>query len=95
MRTCQLWGEVLIDGRWVHFDPCEAAIDEPLIYQGWGKNQTYIVAYDCQNRDAVDVTSAYTSNIEGMLSRRFNDNQNDATIAQLLNEASKNLSVVT
>lgn len=32
-------------GRWVHLDPCEAAVDNNLLYESWGKNQTYIVAY--------------------------------------------------
>lgn len=32
-------------GGWVHLDPCEAAVDEPLLYQSWGKNQTYILAF--------------------------------------------------
>ena len=32
-------------GRWVHLDPCEAAIDNPLLYSSWGKNQTYLVAF--------------------------------------------------
>ena len=34
-----------VNGRWVHLDPCEAAVDNPLLYESWGKNQTYIVAY--------------------------------------------------
>jgi hypothetical protein len=31
--------------RWVHLDPCEAAVDENFIYQGWGKKQTYILGF--------------------------------------------------
>ena len=33
----------------IHFDPCEAAIDEPLIYESWGKNQTYIISFPISN----------------------------------------------
>jgi hypothetical protein len=33
------------EGQWVHLDPCEAAVDNPLLYEEWGKHQTYIVAY--------------------------------------------------
>ena len=29
--------------RWIHLDPCEAAVNENYIYQGWGKKQNYIV----------------------------------------------------
>lgn len=32
-------------GRWVHLDPCEAAVDNPLLYSSWGKNQTYLLAF--------------------------------------------------
>lgn len=55
--------------RWVHVDPCEAAVDEPLLYQGWGKNQTYIVALSF-DRGAEDVTHIYTSNMAAASQRR-------------------------
>jgi hypothetical protein len=42
---CEVWLNGPENGRWVHCDPCEASVDEPLLYQGWGKNQTYIVAF--------------------------------------------------
>jgi len=34
-----------IPGRWIHLDPCEAAVDRPLLYQDWGKKQTFIIAF--------------------------------------------------
>lgn len=40
-----VWCEVHLDGRWIHVDSCEACINEPHLYHGWGKNQTYIFAF--------------------------------------------------
>ena len=65
-------GERIEGGRWVHLDPCEASVDNPLLYQSWGKNQTCILGfYDPYvEGDAVeargfplieDMTSQYTS----------------------------------
>jgi Transglutaminase-like superfamily len=31
--------------RWIHLDPCEAAVDENLLYESWGKKPTYIVSF--------------------------------------------------
>ena len=62
--------EVRVADRWVHVDPCEAAVDEPLLYESWGKNQTYILAF---SRDGiVDVTDTYTSNMTAAVERRSN-----------------------
>ena len=33
------------EGRWTHLDPCEAACDQPHLYQQWGKKQTMIIAF--------------------------------------------------
>jgi len=59
-------------GRWVHLDPCEASVDNPLLYESWGKNQTCILGfYDPYVEDEAvgarefplieDITSQYTS----------------------------------
>ena len=73
-------------------DPCEASIDEPLIYQGWGKNQTYIFSYsidpvDANETVAEDVTARYTTDIEGITRRRNVDGVNQTYIDALLHEA--------
>lgn len=64
-------GTATASGRWVHCDPCEAAVDEPLIYEGWGKNATFIFAFDREN--IVDVTNTYTSNATAARARRSED----------------------
>jgi peptide-N4-(N-acetyl-beta-glucosaminyl)asparagine amidase len=46
-------------GRWVHLDPCEAAVDNPLLYSSWGKNQTYLMAF-------YDPSVAVTSTSDGL-----------------------------
>lgn len=46
-----VWAEVKIGGRWVHADPCEAALDKPLLYQEWGKQQTHIIAFNAPPLD--------------------------------------------
>ena len=46
-----VWVELLLqssnhdDNRWIHLDPCEAAVNENFIYQGWGKKQNYILGF--------------------------------------------------
>jgi hypothetical protein len=80
-----VWAEVRIGGRWVHVDPCEAAVDEPLIYQGWGKKQTYVVAYSFT--EAEDVTSKYTTDSDGIVERRSKDGESLESIAEVLEAA--------
>jgi peptide-N4-(N-acetyl-beta-glucosaminyl)asparagine amidase len=64
-----VWVEVELPSKgWVHMDPCEAAVDEPLLYQSWGKNQTYILAFT--REEVADVTHVYTSNFQAAKQRR-------------------------
>ncbi|CAM9361779.1 unnamed protein product [Discosporangium mesarthrocarpum] len=81
-----VWLEASIGGRWVHIDPCEAAVDEPLLYESWGKQQTYILAFSPQ--EVVDVTSTYTSDFEAAKSRR---DVGEDTIRSLISSATKEL----
>jgi hypothetical protein len=55
-------------GRWVHLDPCEAAVDEPRLYASWGKKHTYVVAVG--SGGMCDVTAKYATNLTAALERR-------------------------
>ena len=46
-----VWSEVKIGDKWIHTDPCEAALDKPLLYQEWGKQQNYIIAFNAPSWD--------------------------------------------
>lgn len=82
-----VWIEALVHNDWIHIDPCEAAVNEPLIYQGWGKNQTYIFAFSFNDTD--DVTKFYTTNYEASLIRRKEDNVDDNIIQETLKEGNE------
>jgi len=75
----------LFDDSWVHIDPCEASVDEPLLYQSWGKNQTFIFAYSHDN--IVDVTFQYTSNATAVFERRQQEGVNQSYFDSALNTA--------
>jgi peptide-N4-(N-acetyl-beta-glucosaminyl)asparagine amidase len=69
--TDHVWTEVYSErlGRWMHCDPCEDAMDAPLMYEaGWGKRLTYCVAVSAH--EIVDVTARYTAKWADVLARR-------------------------
>lgn len=70
-------------GRWIHLDPCEAACDQPFLYQEWGKKQTLIMAFWAPKQKDItseqkyqdfplieDVTSKYTTETLDTIQRR-------------------------
>ena len=79
-----VWTEILLDGKhWIHLDPCEAAVDKPLLYQEWGKQQTFILGFyapsmsDHKQKKSrslfpliEDLTSRYTSDTLEMINQR-------------------------
>jgi hypothetical protein len=86
-----MWAEVKVDGEWVHLDPCEAAVGENLIYQGWGKKQTFIFAFSYSSPFVEDVTALYTSNFTASLERRLSCNVTEDVIQNTLRAASKEI----
>ncbi len=65
------WVEVLVNGRWLHVDPCEAVVDQPSLYESWNKNLTFCVAYSLNpTAEAVDVTCEYCTDMKSARLRR-------------------------
>ncbi len=65
------WAEALVNGRWVHVDPCEGTVDEPSLYESHGKNLTFCVAYSLSpTAEAVDVTDTYCTDMKSARLRR-------------------------
>jgi Transglutaminase-like superfamily len=87
-----VWAEIMIGSRWVHLDPCEAAVDQNLLYQGWGKKQTYILGFaapsssnsgwlarddDVRGPLIEDITSTYTSDAWETICQRRDESENE------------------
>lgn len=66
-----VWLEVFSESqqRWVHCDPCENALDTPLMYEaGWNKQISFCIAIS--DREIQDVTWNYTLHPREVLERR-------------------------
>jgi peptide-N4-(N-acetyl-beta-glucosaminyl)asparagine amidase len=68
-------------------DSCENARDENLLYDvGWGKKQSYILAFSMEG--AQDVSRAYIKDFDAALSRRTRMSEEDLQAA--LDEVTRN-----
>lgn len=85
----QVWAEVLLEGSWVHVDPCEAAVNEPFIYESWGKKPTYVLAYTVDS--VCDVTHCYVKDAAVVQDRRIAENVTATEFNRLLLEAQAKL----
>ena len=65
--------------RWVHMDPCEAAVDEPGIYASWGKTHDYVIAIG--DGQIVDRTRAYARDWDATIEAR---DMSEATLQRAL-----------
>ncbi|GAX21413.1 peptide-N4-(N-acetyl-beta-glucosaminyl) asparagine amidase [Fistulifera solaris] len=92
-----VWAEIRLQGRWIHLDPCEAAVDENAIYQGWGKQQTYILAFYAPPRGFTtsdypliqDITNEYTTDAWSVIQKRRDESE--AEVRQAIQEATEKL----
>lgn len=58
-----------------------------MIYEGWGKEINYIIAYSFDEPFIEDVTSSYTSNFSLALQRREIDGIDGKIVEQFFNNA--------
>jgi len=92
-RDDHVWTEALLQGsQWVHVDPCEAAVNEPLIYQGWGKLPTFIIAYAAE--DIVDATFTYTDNATAVWTRREAEGITVSVFEEMMTKAQSQLAAL-
>lgn len=69
--TDHVWVEVWIEAlqRFVHCDPCERALDSPMVYEGgWKKKLTHVIS--CSRYGVDDAISRYSRSMHEVLSRR-------------------------
>eukprot|EP00977_Amphora_coffeiformis_P024823 scaffold17305_cov172-Amphora_coffeaeformis.AAC.5 len=94
-----VWVELFCarSGEWIHLDPCEAAVRENLLYQGWGKKQTYVLGFYAPlatTNGSVeastltrktplieDITSAYTSDTRQEIQTRRDESERQVQAA--------------
>ncbi|CAA9998907.1 unnamed protein product [Nesidiocoris tenuis] len=81
--TDHVWTEVYsrTNDRWLHVDSCEAAVDQPLLYEkGWGKELSYVIGVGVD--DVQDVSWRYSADHASLRNRR--DPRSEKSLVDLL-----------
>ena len=53
-----VWNEIRLDGRWMHVDPTERRVNQPMMYAGeWNKDINLVYAID--KGGIIEVTESY------------------------------------
>lgn len=85
--TDHVWIEIWLphEKRWVHADPSEGVLDNPLMYErNWGKNLTMIFAFTPMGIE--HVTATYTEKYNETVRRRGISDEGLATVLEAANE---------
>ena len=83
--TDHVWVEVFISSlnRFVHADPCERALDTPLMYEGgWNKKLTHVLSFS--RYGVIDASSRYTRKLVEVVTRRNSEIVPECFIDDLL-----------
>lgn len=91
-----VWAEIRVNDRWIHMDPCEAALDHNLLYQEWGKKQTFVLGFCLPSGSnqfkyplIEDITHQYTTDAKcEILNRR---DESDDQVKHAIEKATKSL----
>ena len=87
--TDHVWNEVFLDEKWIHVDPCEAALDEPLLYSSnWGKNGSLVLGFD-DDQGVTDLTEKYYPDTAMVSASRSELQLNSTTLTKLLDDYRK------
>jgi peptide-N4-(N-acetyl-beta-glucosaminyl)asparagine amidase len=72
--TDHVWVEMWMPsrGRYVHADPCERALDNPLMYEkGWNKNLSHVLSFS--RHGVTDASPRYSRKFDEVLLRRSSE----------------------